>query len=293
MTLFWTLALSLVAISLLFLFVPLWRPRSSTPAVSAVASVAPTGLSIYRSQLTELDADRQSGALSEAQYQAARLDLQRALLEMSAADAPVRSPRRSLRWPAGVAALVLMPALATWIYHEFGGGPLALDPPRQGGASEVVSDGMEPDEIIAALRERLDQSPDDPVGWALLGKVYHAMGLTRPAVQAYAKSVEYGGNFDADILVDYADVLGTLQGGNLEGRPAELVRRALELEPDHTVGLWLAGTAAFRAGDYAGAREHWQRLARRLPPGSQNGAIIRANLEEVEARIAQRDVGAP
>jgi cytochrome c-type biogenesis protein CcmH len=143
--------------------------------------------------------------------------------------------------------------------------------------------------IVAALRERLDQSPDDPVGWALLGRVYKAMGRTRAAALAYAQSIEHGGNHDAEILIDYADVLGSLTGGNLEGRPRDLIQRALEIEPDHVTGLWLAGTADFRAGNYEGAREHWARLARLLPAHSENGAIIRANLAEVDARLAAQE----
>ncbi|AHF00297.1 c-type cytochrome biogenesis protein CcmI [Thioalkalivibrio paradoxus] len=291
MTLFWILAIALLAVSLLFVFVPLWRSRAAAGAAagSTGKSASGTGLSIYRSQLAELEADRQAGALSDAQYQAAKVDLQRGLLEMSeSAAGSGRTPSRSWRWAAGGGALVLVPVLAVGIYQGFGGGPLAFDPPRQPDPSEPVAEGTnDPEAIIEALRERLDENPDDPIAWALLGRVYHAMGLTRRAAQAYASSIEHGGNHDADILVDYADVLGTIQNGNLEGRPRELVRRALDIEPDHSTGLWLAGTAAFRAGDYAEAREYWQRLARGLPVGSQNRAIIRANLDEVEARIAQ------
>lgn len=284
MPLFWMLAVSLLVLSLLFVFVPLWRSR--TAAGSAAGRTADTGVSIYRSQLAELESDKQNGVISEAQYNAARLDLQRGLLEMSGNE-QARTAGRSWRWPAGIGALVAVPALTLLIYQGFGGGPMAWDPPRQGAQQGAAQDTpADMDMIIAALQERLEQSPDDPVGWALLGRVYKSMGQNRAAVQAYAQALEYGGNHDADILIDYADLLGTLNEGNLEGRPRDLIRRALEIEPDHVTGLWLAGTADFRAGDYAAARTHWQRLARLLPAQSETGAIIRANLAEVDARIA-------
>jgi len=277
------LAVSLLVLSLLFVFVPLWRSRT---AAGATGRTADTGVSIYKSQLAELDADRQNGVISEAQYNAARLDLQRGLLEMSGNE-QARTAGRSWRWPAGIGTLVAVPALTILIYQGFGGGPMAWDPPRQGAQQAAALDTpADMDMIIAALRERLEQSPDDPVGWALLGRVYKSMGQNRAAVQAYAQSLEHGGNHDVDILIDYADLLGTLNDGNLEGRPRDLIRRALEIEPDHVTGLWLAGTADFRAGDYAAARTHWQRLARLLPAQSETGAIIRANLAEVDARIA-------
>lgn len=289
MTLFYILAAALVALALAFLFVPLVRPHRSAVRRVGEPGVA-TGLSIYRSQLAELDADRQNGVISEAQYNAARLDLQRGLLEMSGNEEEPGKARRSWRWPAGIGAVALLPVLAVLIYQGFGGGAPALDPLQRDAQQTSTADtSADMEMIVATLRERLDQSPDDPVGWALLGRVYKAMGRSRAAAQAYAQSIEHGGNHDPDILIDYADVLGSLTGGDLEGRPRDLIQRALEIEPDHVTGLWLAGTADFRAGNLEGARAHWARLARLLPAQSEDGAIIRANLAEVDARLAAQE----
>ncbi len=292
MTLFYSLAIALMALALAFVFVPLIRPRPSIDRPVG-ASQAATGLSVYRSQLAELDADRQNNVISEAQYTAARLDLQRSLLEMSDNER-VRGPAHgSWRWPAGVGAMVVLPVLAVLIYQGLGGGPMALDPPRHSAPQASAADT--PDDralIIATLRERLAQAPDDPVGWALLGRVHQAQGQTQAAVEAYARSIEHGGNHDADVLIEYADVLGSLRNGNLQGRPLELIQRALEIDPNHVTGLWLAGTAALRAGDYPAARRHWQRLADRLSPQSETGAIIQANLAEVDRLIAAQGMEA-
>ena len=290
MTIFWTLAAVLTALSLLFVFVPLWRTHA-IPGSGSARQQTDTGISVYRSQLAELEADRRAGTISDAQFEAARLDLQRNLLEMDRnAAARGDASARSHRGPAGIATLVLLPALAFLIYQQFGAGPAALDPPQAMTAPAHAEDSeAEAESALAALRERLAESPDDPVGWALLGRIYHAMGLVRPAAQAYAQALEHGGEHHPDILVDYADVLASLRNGNLEGRPRDLLQRALRIEPDHVKGLWLAGTAAFRAEDYAAAREHWELLARQLPPQSENGAIIRANLAEVEARLARQE----
>ena len=58
-----------------------------------------------------------------------------------------------------------------------------------------------------------------------------------------------------DLLADYADALGAAQGGTLEGKPLELVERALKVDPTHWKALALAGTAAFNRKDYrAGGR---------------------------------------
>lgn len=289
MTVFIFLAAVLTAVAVAFVFLPLVTRRQPGAPVPASGSGL-NGLSIYRSQMAELDADRQNGVLSETQYHSARLDLQRSLLEMSDNEVARAGAAKSWRWPALVTTLVLVPGLAALIYQGYGGGPQALDPPRQVAAQAPATDASdEIDMIITTLRDRLDESPDDPVGWALLGRAYTAIGRNLAAVQAYAKSLEHGGHHDANILIDYADLLGTVAGGSLQGRPRDLIRRALEIEPDHVTGLWLAGTADFRAGNYSGAREHWERLARLLPAGSENAAVIRANLSEVDSRIAARE----
>ena len=290
MSLFWSLAAALTVLSFLFVLLPLWRTRAATPRPRQVEG-QDLGLNIYRSQLAELEADRKAGVVSEAQFLAAKVDLQRSLLEMAEeGQGHPGAAGRSWRWPVAAVVAAVLPLFAIVIYTEQGAGPQGIDPPRQVAEQEAAVEAVDPDAeaamIIAALEERLEASPDDPVGWALLGRVYHAMGRTRLAADAYANSLEHGGNHDADILVDYADVLATMRNGNLEGRPSDLLRRALEIDPNHVTGLWLAGTAAFRAGDYPSAREHWQRIARQTSPQSETGAIIRANLAEVEARVA-------
>lgn len=290
MSLFWSLAAALTVLSFLFVLLPLWRTRAATPRPRQVEG-QDLGLNIYRSQLAELEADRKAGVVSEAQFLAAKVDLQRSLLEMAEEGrGHPGAAGRSWRWPVAAVVAAVLPLFAIVIYTEQGAGLQGIDPPRQVAEQEAAVEAVDPDAeaamIIAALEERLEASPDDPVGWALLGRVYHAMGRARLAADAYANSLEHGGNHDADILVDYADVLATMRNGNLEGRPSDLLRRALEIDPNHVTGLWLAGTAAFRAGDYPLAREHWQRIARQTSPQSETGAIIRANLAEVEARIA-------
>lgn len=301
MTLFWTLAVVLTLLALLFVIVPLLRTSGAAqePApgtLQADTGVATTGLAtgvangvaVYRSQLAELEADRANGALSQEQFDAAKLDLQRSLLEM-APTAAILSPVtiRSQRWTAGIVVLAVMPLFAFILYTEYGEGPRVLTPSPQTVVVEDTLDAATETELaIAVLHERIDANPDDPVGWALLGRVYFTMGRLPAAAQAYSRAVATGGDQDAEILVDYADVLATMRSGNLEGRPLDLIQRALRIDPDHVKGLWLAGTAAFRAGNYPVARDSWERLLRQFPPQSESWEIIRANLAEVEARIA-------
>ena len=62
------------------------------------------------------------------------------------------------------------------------------------------------------------------------------------------------------------------QGGRITGEPFDMIKRALQLKPDDTTGLWLAGLGYEEQGDYEQAVQHWRKLELMLQddPASQN-----------------------
>ena len=84
MTLFWIVAVLLVAVALLFVVLPLLKGRGAGQQAMP-ASRSEANLSVYRNQLQELDNDLASGTLDKEQYQSAREELEERVLEDSAA----------------------------------------------------------------------------------------------------------------------------------------------------------------------------------------------------------------
>lgn len=293
MTLFWIFAAVLTVAALLFLFLPLLRARAPRAPVSTEAMDA--RVAVYRSQLADLEADRDSGVISEDQFNTARVDLQRSLLETSERQAAARTEYggRSMRWPAAIGSLLVVPILAVIIYQGYGAGASGLDPqarsPQQAGGGQMMDDGGV-EAAVMALSARLEDNPNDPQGWALLGRSFLFLDEPRAAAGAYAQALRHGGDQDPDILVTYADLLGSLDGGDLTARALPFVNQALEIEPDHANALWLAGLAAFRTSDYETTREHWERLEQQLAPGTEEARLIRSNLEEVRSRMSNADM---
>ena len=289
MMLFWIFAAALTVAALLFLFLPLLRTRAPRVPVSTEAMDA--RVSVYRSQLADLESDRDSGVISEDQFNTARIDLQRSLLETSERQAADRTEHggRSLRWPAAIGGLLVVPVTAVLIYQGYGAGASGLDPQAPQQVAEAQMDGGI-EAAVMALSARLEDDPEDPEGWALLGRSFLFMDQPRAAAGAYAQALRYGGDQDPDILVTYADLLGSLDGGDLSARALPFVNRALEIDPDHANALWLAGLAAFRASDYENTKDYWERLEGQLAPGSEEAQLIRSNLEEVQSRM--NNVGA-
>lgn len=286
MTFFWITVAALTALALLFVLLPLARTRvplkNPAPAESQDARVA-----VYRAQLADLEADREAGVISEEQFNTAQLDLQRNLLETSESGGGGPSTgRRSWRWPTGIAALVAVPVLAVLIYQHYGAGAAALDPQARAPQQQpgmMTAEGIQA--AVMALNERLEANPEDPDGWALLGRSLMFLNEPLASAAAYAQAIRYGGDQDPDILLSYADILGSLDGGDLNARAWPYIERALSLEPNHVSGLWLAGLAAYRGSDYTAAQDYWQKLEAALEPGSEEALLIRRNLDEIESRL--------
>lgn len=278
MTTFLIAAALILAVSLFLLARPWWQRKAAD-----AASRRQLNATIYRDQLAELERDRASGQLAEADYQTARAEIQRRLLEDAAQDdtrlvAPAH-PKRTL-----IALLIALPLLGA-VGYAWLGTPAALDQMQRRDFSQQDIDRM-----VANLEAKLANEPDNFPGWAMLARSYKVMRRMADAERAYEKAwplVEQ----DPQLLADYADLLAS-KTGDLSGRPEQLINKALTLDPNHMQSLWLAGTAAFNRADYATAVKHWQRAQRQLPPDSEDAQMLANIVEEARQKMGVRK-GAP
>jgi cytochrome c-type biogenesis protein CcmH len=98
------------------------------------------------------------------------------------------------------------------------------------------------------------------------------------------KAFERAGAFindDAQMLADYADVAATNANGNLSGKPAALLEKALKVDPNNGMALWLAGTAALNEKNYDRTLAHWERLLNMLQPGSEDAQTLQGAIDKV------------
>lgn len=275
MTVFVLIAVAMATAAVVWVLPPLLRHRSAADGVARAAS----NLAVYRDQLAGLDADLRSGTLSAAQYEQAKLEIERRVLDEAGGEGiPTPQAARNGRWTAVVLAATI-PLCAASLYWLLG-SPEAVLPQRAGVAGGTP--GLAAHEIeamVAKLAARLEQNPDDANGWMMLARSYAAMQRFPEAIAAYAKATALVKD-DADLLADYADLLATSASRNLEGRPLELVMQALKLDPNQWKALALAGTAAFDRKDYKVAVAYWEKLVQRLPPESQFRQSLTASIDE-------------
>jgi cytochrome c-type biogenesis protein CcmH len=296
---FWVFAGLLVIIALCYVLPPLLQRVEGADDERKRANV-----SIYRDQFDELERDLRDGVLDKEQYEQGRLELQRRLLE-DVAPAPegettaVGSSQRSSR-NAAILLGASIPLVAVILYYQIG-TPQALRPGQQqqqalpsrpeAEAAEEAPTGQpgmptqeQIEQRVAGLAARLKENPNDAKGWAMLARSYQSFNRYKEASEAYARAAELSGN-DAELWADYAEVLAMANDSQLQGRPVELVNRALQLDPKNQKALWLAGNAAFQAQDFQQAISYWERLEKLLPAGSEGAQSVAASIEEAKGRI--------
>ncbi len=283
MTVFWSLAAVMVMVALLFILPPLLRKRE----LSAV-SLDALNTEVIRTQLAELDTDLAAGKLDEAQYGAARADLEQELLYDLDTSGLTARAARSGRW----ATLLIIPALplcAVLLYQQLGSVELidrlqqaksAQPPPAQPQTQPPGSI----EDMVAKLAERLQQQPDDLKGWVMLARSYSILKRYSEAEAAYENALRLGGE-NANLLADYADAMVMANNGRFNDQAGTLLTRTLELDPGNLKGLWLAGHWKNQSGAYAEALDYWQQAAAKLPPGSEDAAVIEQQINSVQAKL--------
>lgn len=272
----------IVLAALLTLLVVAWmvRPLLRTSTSVGVSSQR-LNAAIYREQLQALDKDLVNGAISPADHEATRDELQLRLLDdtqepqtaVSASPTALWSPRRT----ASVLAMSL-PLLAVGTYWWLG-NPAALNPQK---AQAVNQEQIE--EMVKSLAARQQANPGNLEGWAMLGRSYSVMGRLAEAEDAFNKAGD-ALNKNPSLLVDFAEVLAQRADNRMAGRPLELVKQALAIDPQNASALMMLGVDAYQRSDFAGAVEQWEKLLTLLEPGSSDAQTTQLNIDDALAQI--------
>jgi len=167
-----------------------------------------------------------------------------------------------------------------------GGAPVGA-PPSAAAEAPPERTQAQIEENVAKLAKRLESNPNDAQGWTMLARSYSSMEKYSEAMNAYAKATELNPK-DADLLAEYAFVTGMAGGRSLEGKPTEIINRALKADPENAKALQLAGSAAFQAKDYKKAIDYWQRVLKKVPPGSEVAETITARINEAKTLAASK-----
>jgi cytochrome c-type biogenesis protein CcmH len=219
-----------------------------------------------------METDRTNGLLSEAQYQSAKQELEARLADdaLTPEDAPIpgRVSSRKLGYTLGAVLPVAAFALYFWLGNP--AAVMAIADVQTGTAQSAVAGAAGEQNFMKLIRkveEKTQANPDDGEAWAMLARSYAAMEQWPKALSAYEKAIMLLSQ-DASLLSGYAEVLAITNDRVLTGKPMELVRKALEIDPEDMKALELAGINAFQEGGFAQASAYLKHLHSLLPPAS-------------------------
>ena len=288
MILFWLICAGLVAIALAFVLPPLLQ---HAPEEASADGKKEANLDVYRDQLSELEADLQNGIISSEQYQQDRDEIERRLLEdvstSEVSKKPSKQPAPSRASVYATALVIPLAAVALYLLvgnsAAFSGAATTAQPAPFAGDSQG-NPQMSQQQIeanVGLLAKRLEQNPGDVEGWIMLARSYMTLQKYTDATSAYSKAAALKTN-DADLLADYAFAIAMANGRQLQGQPLELVKKALQIDPQNAKALDLAGTAEFQARNYKQAIDHWQKVLARTPADSELARTLSQNINEAK-----------
>jgi cytochrome c-type biogenesis protein CcmH len=287
----WSVFALLIVIALAFILPPLLQREERTNTTQ----VKEANVAVYRDQLRELEADLHNCMVSPEQYSQDRDELERRMLDdvspagtAAANPAPAPLAARQLAYALAIA----IPVLAVLVYLKTGNqNALSAAPTPEAAESAPVapfanqSGQMTPQQIeanVTSLAKRLEQNPNDAPGWTMLARSLSQMSRYKEASAAFERATALVNN-DADLWAEYAYAAEMANGQNMQGKPAELVNKALQLDPNNQKALLLAGNAAFEAKDYKQAIAYWEKLSRALPPNSEIGQALNDKLSKAKS----------
>ncbi len=277
MTVFWIISVAMVIVALV-LFVPvLLRPTLKNESTGDNQNAE-----IARERLEQLEVQHVNGNLSDSDFAEARAEVELILAEELAHQTNTRYASGNPFGKATLVVIILLLPLFTYGLYNTIGTPVAIS-----GQEQNLSDDVDLPQLVDHLAERLQAEPDNVSGWFLLGRSQMALGRFMGAVQSFREVDALSPDTPA-VLLALANAIAMTQDASVLGEPETLVLRALALEPNEPIALWLAGNAREEAGDFEAALTLWNRALPLLAdnPAEQqelrNRMRILATIEELE-----------
>lgn len=280
MTSFLISALLLLILVLALLLRPLFFP-----AKESATSRRQMNAAIYKEELDKLEADRLAGIVDADNYEQAHAEMrQRLFQDTDEADdlAVLGSPKKTI---IGICLFVVL--LSAGFYFYLGDASRIAE---KNAEKPITQESVE--KMVAEFAAKMEKEPDNLKGWAMLARSYRILGRNAEAANAYARAGSFVDS-DPQLLADYADVLAANADGNFAGRPQKLINKALALDPNNLLALWLSGTAAFNAQNYMVAVQSWEKLAKQLPPDTDEARAITTSIAEARSKGGLPPASAP
>lgn len=279
------LGISLVVVAVLAW--PVLRRGQST------ATRADYDITVFQDQLKEVDRDLARGVLTAPEADAARLEIQRRILAVGRAPAETvtTGTRRSRIIGVGLTA-VAVPLIAIGVYLKVG----TPDPEQaqlaaleaRGADAEMSTSDI--DALVDRLAARVASEPDNPEGYAILGRTYRELGRFEEAAQAFKRLTELQPN--AEAYSSLGEALSAMQNGRVTEDAHAALMSALTLDRNDSRARFYLGLEQAGNGNAKNAIAIWRDLTGTAPADAPWLDMVRQQMAAVaqDAGIAPMSV---
>lgn len=300
---FWCLCLLLILAAAMPLARALLR-QNGTGAGTAEFDIA-----VYRDQLRDVERDLDRGVLAPEAAERTRLEISRRILAADKARAATDAPR-PIPPLANGAALVLMAVLiaggSLWSYAHLGAPGYGDQPLAQRRAAAEVLHATRPSqteaealavrppqpeadagyrELVAQLREKLAERPDDPRGLQLLAQNEANLGNFNAAYAAQIRLLEIlGDQAPAQGYAELTEFYVMAAGGYVSPEAETALRTALLRDPSNGPARYYLGLMQAQTGRPDLAFRTWRILLEQSAPDAPWMSAIRAQIQQAAAQ---------
>ena len=193
----------------------------------------------------------------------------------------------------GLFVILMLPLAGLLMYQQIGTPEAIHLPPasaaRQSAQQQPAHSAQQGqmDDLIAALQQRMNENPDDPEGWLILGRSLKTMKRYPEAATALTNANRLVPN-DPMIMVELAETKLFASGSpQVTAESRQLIEAALAIDPNQQKGLWIMGMASMQDGDDTLALSYWTRLLEQLEPGSGPYQAVSEQIAMAQTRMGQ------
>ena len=273
----------LIAIALCFLLIPLWLKVSHVSQNDESINIL-----LAQNRMQALNDELENGIITQTQFDALQNELMLHLhQDLSNSHEHVIDENKG-RWLA-LPIAVFVPLLALAIY-SIKGDLRAFDPPMTTAtttASGTPKTAADINAMVEKLAQKMEQDPQDPQGWIMLARSYKVLKRYPDAVSALRKARALLGD-EPQTLLQLADVIAMQNGGSLLGEPTELVAKALALDANNDMGLWLYGLANAEDGKFKEAIGYWKTLQTHYKTNDADYAEVQKLIDQAKEALGEK-----
>ena len=279
MVLFWLTSFALLLISIIVILKTLFSKNKSNIIYEDNSKL------LYEQKLLEIDKDIENNTLTSKDAENIKIELKNSLLEYkNKSDVLSSNIYRSSKNVRKIISLILILIIPVFVFviYNIVGSPDSIE---KLALTSNISNSQSSNEQLASVDEMLNRverrlldNPDNADDWLMLANSYLVLKRYPESIRAFENLYRLKGD-EPSLLLRYADALAMANSGVFSGKPAEMIKKALVLDPENTMGLWLAGLVSYEEGKIDEAINYWEKVLPKLKDGSEEQNNIKKYLE--------------